>query len=87
MNEGSTGRGGDRQKPDLPTTEPLLVDAAGVGTLLGISANMVWKLQATGRLGPLPVRLGRCVRWRLEELGAWVEAGCPTRDQWQQLRE
>lgn len=82
MNEGGTDRETGGQEAHPPVPEPLLVDAAGVGALLGISRNMVWKLHSTGRLGPLPVRLGRCVRWRLRELRTWVEAGCPARDQW-----
>ena len=87
MNEGGTDVEAGGQEAHPRSAEPLLVDAAGVGTLLGISRNMVWKLHSTGRLGPPPVRLGRCVRWRVGELRAWVEAGCPARDQWQQLRE
>jgi len=30
----------------------------------------------------MPVRLGRAVRWRAEELRAWVEKGCPPRARW-----
>ena len=33
------------------------------------------------------VRLGRSVRWRRDELLAWLEAGCPARDRWEALRE
>ena len=32
----------------------------------------VERLNASGRLGPRPVRLGRLVRWRRDELEAWV---------------
>ncbi len=84
MSERGTDREAGGQEVHAPVAEPLLVDAASVGAMFGISRNMVWKLHSTGRLGPLPVRLGRCTRWRLCELRMWVEAGCPTRDQWLQ---
>jgi excisionase family DNA binding protein len=61
--------------------EPLLLNAREVARLLTVSARTVWKLAATERL-PAPVRIGRCVRWRAEELRAWVDAGCPSRDMW-----
>ena len=36
---------------------------------------------------PKPVRLGRRVVWRVEELKAWVDAGCPPLHKWDQLRK
>lgn len=32
---------------------------------------------------PRPVRIGRSTLWRLDELRAWVAAGCPRRDEWE----
>lgn len=52
-----------------------------LGTLLGISRSMVHKLNSAGKL-PAPVRLGRCLRWRADEIAAWVAAGCPSRADW-----
>ena len=69
----------------LADDSALLLDAEDVGLLLGISRSMVLKLNASGQL-PLPVRLGRCARWRRRELTEWVDAGCPSRAQWQQTR-
>jgi len=31
---------------------------------------------------PQPVRIGRSLYWRTEELKAWVAAGCPDRGTW-----
>lgn len=53
-----------------------------VAELLGVSARFVWKLNSSGRL-PRPFTLGRCVRWSRAEFLAWVDAGCPPRDQWE----
>ena len=63
----------------------LALPAAEVAKLLGISQRHLWKLNASGRL-PAPIRLGRSVRWRLDELRAWLDAGCPARDQWETMR-
>lgn len=52
---------------------------------LRISTRQCWKLLSSGRL-PAPVRLGRSVRWRRDELLAWLEAGCPSRDRWEAIR-
>lgn len=74
--------------PTAPAIEPsapvaaLTLDAAGAAELLGVSRSTFWKLYSEGRT-PEPLRLsGRVVRWRREELGAWVRAGCPPRDKW-----
>lgn len=59
---------------------PLLVDAAGVASVLCISRTSLFGLLASGRL-PLPVlRVGRLVRWSVDQLRAWIGAGCPPRE-------
>ena len=64
----------------LPDTLTLASkDAAG---LLGISRAHFWKLNGLGKL-PAPVRLGRVVRWRRDELIRWLNAGCPCRERWE----
>ena len=36
--------------------------------------------------GPLPVRMGRAVRWPRQELVEWFNAGSPPRCRWQAMR-
>lgn len=52
-----------------------------VARKLGVSRSFVHKMRSQGKL-PEPVRLGRCLRWRADEIAAWIAAGCPTRDTW-----
>lgn len=59
--------------------------AAAAAKLLGVSLSHFYQLHRTGRL-PLPVRLGRAVRWRRQELVEWLNAGCPSRSRWLALR-
>jgi len=68
-------------------SQRLALPARDAAALLGISRAQLWKLHSQGKL-PLPVRLGtKAPRWRVEELRAWLAAGCPDRETWQRLRE
>lgn len=64
----------------------LAVDAAEVAKLLQVSLRHVNALNASGRL-PRPLRLGRSVRWLRSDLEAWLEAGAPSRETWEQMRQ
>jgi len=66
--------------------EPLLIDAAGVARMLGVSRRHVHALESSGRI-PSPVRLSRSVRWRVAEIREFVAAGCPSRDKFIQQQE
>jgi len=66
---------------------PLLLSREQVAEVLGgCSASHVTRLDRAGKLGPRPLKLGGCVRWRADELEAWVAAGCPSRVEWQRMR-
>jgi predicted DNA-binding transcriptional regulator AlpA len=71
---------------DALEVPPAAVDAAGAGRFCGVSRSQWWKLHSAGKV-PLPVYLGsKAPRWLLDELRAWLEAGCPTRQEWQRMR-
>jgi len=74
-----------RNETHQTTPERMTLPAVGVADALGISTRQIWKMLAAGRL-PEPIRLGRCVRWRLDEIRAWVAAGCPVRAEWEAQR-
>jgi predicted DNA-binding transcriptional regulator AlpA len=67
---------------DSPLTGPLLIDADEVARRLGVSTRTVWRLNSARKL-PRPVTLGRSKKWRPEEIGRWVAAGCPPRSAWE----
>lgn len=83
-----TFRAGAVMRDETKTTllEPFLVDAAGAARLLDVSVAHVYALRSTGRFGPEPVRLGRACRYRVDELRAWLDAGCPNRERWRAMR-
>lgn len=66
---------------------PLLLSASDAASLLSIGRSHFYAMHSSGRLGPLPRRLGRRTLWSAEELSEWVQAGCPSREQWIAMRE
>ncbi len=72
----------DLRKPQLV---PLLVDARQAAQLCQVSRATWARWNSSGRT-PTPLHLSNgCVRWRLDELKRWTEAGCPSREAWQIL--
>ena len=59
-----------------PGDAPALLPAKHVAKLLQISTRTLWRLLSAGKI-ITPIKLGRSVRWRKEELMRWIAAGCP----------
>ena len=64
-----------------PEDQGLLVDSREAARLLKVSPRTLWQMHTTGEMPP-PIRIGRAVRWSLEVLKKWVEAGCPADPAW-----
>lgn len=77
----------DRTKTIEPLSQPerLLIDAKEAARLLSLSKSTLYSCLSAGML-PKPVRLGRSVRWSLEELRDWVRAGCPPNERWERSK-
>ncbi len=73
--------GHERLGIDFGEVTPLLATARTAAAMCGISVRTWRTWDAAGRI-PQPVRIGRLTRWRVDELRAWVEAGCPRRREW-----
>jgi len=65
-----------------PTCTPILLDAQSAAAALGIGRSLFYQLCASGRIGPLPVKLGERSLWARAELEDWALAGCPPRQVW-----
>jgi predicted DNA-binding transcriptional regulator AlpA len=61
---------------------PLLVAAKGGAKLTAVSERTFWSLNAARKI-PAPIKLGGKTLWRIAELQAWIDAGCPARDEWE----
>ena len=56
--------------------ENRLLNVTDVAAVLRVGQRTVWRLRDAGRM-PAPVSIAGCVRWRLADVAAWVDAGCP----------
>jgi excisionase family DNA binding protein len=65
--------------PDRPSDLARLINASEAAERLGVSVRTLRRLVDAGH-GPAPVRVGRCLRWRLDEVSDWIRAGCPRRE-------
>jgi excisionase family DNA binding protein len=63
----------------LPDDQGLLIDSRQAAKLLNVSPRTLWAMQKSRSMLP-PIRIGRAVRWSLEALKKWIEAGCPKPD-------
>ena len=61
---------------------PLLIDARTVAEVLGIGLSCLYSMDRSGELGPQGLYLRRRRLWPVEEIQAWVRAGCPRREVW-----
>lgn len=68
------------------TTEPLLLNARQAAALCG-KAVRTWRMWHAAGLIPRPVRIGRSLLWRADELRAWIAADCPCQRQWEISRK
>lgn len=68
-----------------PKPESPMLDAEQAAELMGISKRH-WVQMNTDERVPEPVRFGSTVRWYLNELMAWLDAGAPMRADWQAMK-
>jgi excisionase family DNA binding protein len=60
--------------------EAILWTAKQVAEALQVSTRTLWRMLASGQLIE-PLKIGRSVRWRKQELLEWIAKGCPKRSQ------
>ena len=53
-----------------------LLTVPEVAEICGVASETVRRLTDRGAM-PMPVRLGRSVRYRIDEIEAWISDGCP----------
>jgi predicted DNA-binding transcriptional regulator AlpA len=65
--------------------QKLAISAFELAELLGVSLRHIRRQQASEQL-PRPLRLGKSVRWSVEEIKNWIEAGGPNRKEWETIK-
>ena len=61
--------------------DQILLPTANAAGLLGVSIRTWYTWDQLGKI-PKPVRVGRKLFWRRDELLSWVDADCPERKDW-----
>jgi excisionase family DNA binding protein len=62
-------------QPPADAPAAALLDVRGVAALLDCSQRHIYRMSDAGQM-PAPVRLGALVRWRRQDLDAWLAGGC-----------
>lgn len=62
-----------------------LVGRLDAAVLCSTSAR-TWDRLVCSEKTPAPVRLGGRPMWRVDELRAWIDAGCPDRRTWEAMK-
>jgi len=65
---------------------PWLITVSELAEKLQLSERSIHGKRASGEL-PAPIRLGRSVRWRADEIRAWLEAGAPPQEKWEAMQQ
>ena len=77
--ESSVTRSAVKEAAGAPPVESTcvveMVNARTAAAIVGVSRRSWSRFVAEGR-APKPIRLGRCVRWRVAEIRNWIAAGC-----------
>jgi excisionase family DNA binding protein len=64
---------------------PVLLGLRDLSAVLQLSERTIQRLSARGEI-PAPHRFGNHPRWRSDEIRAWLEAGMPKQDRWNELK-
>ena len=67
---------------DPQTLPPALLSAKNAARFCGMSIATWRRKISAGLIGPRPVTIGSCQRFRRLELELWVAASCPPRNAW-----
>ena len=75
-----------QQDKEVSQQPPLAISAGQLAAQLGVSLRHVRRADSAG-LVPKPIRIGRSVRWPVDEIRSWLKAGAPDRRAWEQVKE
>ena len=69
------------------TVEPLLISVGAAADIIGIGKTLFLQLEQSGRIGPLPIKLGRRKLYLLSELREWSNMRLPTREKYLEIKK
>ena len=70
-----------RTEEPVKAAEVLALSAAELAERLSVSVRHIRRMHSSGEL-PTPIHRGRCVRWSVAEIEAWLAASEKDRKTW-----
>jgi predicted DNA-binding transcriptional regulator AlpA len=64
-------------KSDELVTSPELLKADEAAAMAGVGTRSWWRFVSAGA-APRPVHIGKCTRWRRDDIRNWIDSGCPS---------
>lgn len=71
---------------NIVAEQPMVLSAMRLSQRLGVSLRHIRRMDSAGKL-PRPVRLGKVVLWKVDEINSWLNAGAPERKTWEQMKK
>jgi predicted DNA-binding transcriptional regulator AlpA len=71
---------------NIVAEQPMVLSAMRLSQRLGVSLRHIRRMDSAGKL-PRPIRLGKVVLWKVDEINAWLNAGAPDRKTWEQMKK
>ncbi len=71
----------------LLIAEPLLVRPVDAARILGVAPRTFRKMVVGGRVPAPTIQRNRLTLYSVVTLRDWVDHGCPSREQWEQIAE
>lgn len=62
--------------------DPKLLTVSALAGCLSVSVRQAHRMNRAGLI-PAPLRIGGVVRWREDEISAWLKCGAPERSEWE----
>lgn len=62
--------------------DPKLLTVSALAGCLAVSVRQAHRMNKAALI-PAPLRIGGCVRWREDEIVAWLQSGAPVRSEWE----
>jgi predicted DNA-binding transcriptional regulator AlpA len=59
-----------------------LIDVQKLMDLLSYKRSTLYTAMRNGRIGPMPIRISKNLRFREYEVSEWIRLGCPPRQVW-----
>ena len=63
--------------------DPKLLTVSALAGRLSVSVRQVHRMDKASLI-PAPLKIGGCIRWREDEISAWLKRGAPARSEWEQ---